>query len=522
MISYPSILDPDADLIGVSHRILTFVARNVNVDGVIPIVFRIAVVGAFAAALRHFLTHLSAKINRALFPTAYIHKDDSAYLWVMAWIAQDYEALRQIQDFQLTTGEWRNVRKRSGNTLRSAVGEHNVTWKDEHIIGQVLPTYHQSIRIKYEGQYLWITRRMASFARTSYRNVDHLQIQTMTFQRNAIKDFLVAAHQSYFAKENNELLIFHAKRINPTWQIPVSRPCRPWSSIILPGTIKDDLVSNIEKFLSEKETSWYAARGIPHRRGYLFHGDPGAGKSTLATAIASKLHLDIYVVNPAQRGMDDAKLSKLFRDCPAKSIILIEDIPFLVMDDGDNTGTDADTAVDGSEEDRGEQQKSTTPMMGGSHDLAPSTVTLSGLLNAIDGVSSQEGCILIATTNHPDRLDPALGRAGRFDVRIPFYPAIPEQARALFLHFYPLEDFSATASADEKSVVRFSSQADIDSLAVTFTEAIFRGVNGREGVSVSMAALQGYLLGFKEDPMTAADQAEGWAQMLEPKKVGKA
>ena len=37
-----------------------------------------------------------------------------------------------------------------------------------------------------------------------------------------------------------------------------------------------------------------------------------------------------------------------------------------------------------------------------------------------------------------------------------------------------------------------------------------------------MAALQGYLLGFKEDPMTAADQAEGWAQMLEPKKVGKA
>ena len=59
------------------------------------------------------------------------------------------------------------------------------------------------------------------------------------------------------------------------------------------------------------------------------------------------------------------------------------------MDDGDNTGTDADTAVDGSEEDRGEQQKSTTPMMGGSHDLAPSTVTLSGLLNAIDGVSSQ-------------------------------------------------------------------------------------------------------------------------------------
>jgi hypothetical protein len=88
------------------------------------------------------------------------------------------------------------------------------------------------------------------------------------------------------------------RRINPTWQSPVSRPARPWSSVILPGTVKEDLLRDVQKFLSEKEMSWYAARGeagtnqvmakhsltpgIPHRRGYLFAGEPGSGKTTLS------------------------------------------------------------------------------------------------------------------------------------------------------------------------------------------------------------------------------------------------
>lgn len=94
---------------------------------------------------------------------------------------------------------------------------------------------------------------------------------------NAIKNFLVAAHQAYFAKEEQELLIFHpmfvshktrwkgnadlVRRIQPAWQKPVSRPSRPWSSVILPGTMKEDVLRDMEKFLSDKEMNWYAARG---------------------------------------------------------------------------------------------------------------------------------------------------------------------------------------------------------------------------------------------------------------------
>ena len=51
------------------------------------------------------------------------------------------------------------------------------------------------------------------------------------------------------------------RRINPVWYLPVKRPCRPWSSVLLPGTLKQDTLRDVENFLSEKEVNWYAARG---------------------------------------------------------------------------------------------------------------------------------------------------------------------------------------------------------------------------------------------------------------------
>lgn len=69
----------------------------------------------------------------------------------------------------------------------------------------------------------------------------------------------------------------------------------------------------------------------------------------------------------------------------------------------------------------------------------PSTVTLSGLLNAIDGVQAQQGRLLFATTNKYRALDPALVRPGRLDLHVEFTLASRWQAKELFKRFYPLE-----------------------------------------------------------------------------------
>lgn len=119
-------------------------------------------------------------------------------------------------------------------------------------------------------------------------------------------------------------------------------------------------------------------------------------------------------------------------------------------------------------------------------------------------------------------LDPALSRPGRFDIRVPFTHAVPAQARALFLHFYPLDDFTNptldTLDLNEKrSGTVIDGQKDLDGLADRFTRAVFG--QGEEEVRLSMAALQGYLLGYKEDPVAAVENAGEWAGGLGGKGI---
>lgn len=179
----------------------------------------------------------------------------------------------------------------------------------------------------------------------------------------------------------------------------------------------------------------------------------------------------------------------------------------------------------------------------------PSTsrITLSGLLNALDGVAAQEGRILFATTNKYSSLDPALCRPGRMDIHIEFKLASKYQALELYRCFYlPDADEedeggkkskkdkdasdSGYSSADEKAALVSSSTTPVKhiepvnfngsshghrgprlsaekvaELAAEFAEAIPE----RE---FSMATLQGYLMGYKIRPYDAIKDAPSWIE----------
>lgn len=115
-------------------------------------------------------------------------------------------------------------------------------------------------------------------------------------------------------------------------------------------------------------------------------------------------------------------------------------------------------------------------------------------------------------------LDPALSRAGRFDVHVPFSTASPVQARDLFLHFYKPSQSSGPLASGEKTT---ATAPFADSSAVNLTRAFPTGsyteVGGKDGATVSMAALQCYLLGYKEDAIAAFVNAGEWARSLAPK-----
>jgi chaperone BCS1 len=173
---------------------------------------------------------------------------------------------------------------------------------------------------------------------------------------------------------------------------------------VLPAGQLEDLITDARLFLEGRQ--WYLERGIPYRRGYLLYGPPGTGKSSAVVAVASALGMDIAVLNLNSVALDDNELSELLADTPTNSIVLIEDIDcaFVARQAGDEKSN---------------------------------KVTFSGLLNAMDGVAAGEGRILFATTNHVERLDPALIRPGRIDRRMENGLASRDQGRRLFIRFFP-------------------------------------------------------------------------------------
>ena len=190
---------------------------------------------------------------------------------------------------------------------------------------------------------------------------------------------------------------------------------------------------------------------------------PGSGKSSLIHAIAGELMLDIYVVSLSSSWINDSTLTTLMGRVPARCIVLLEDLDAAftrsTSRDGDSTGNPEGKSNEKPAEQTSTTSSSTTRSRVRKNDQLSdvNTLSLSGLLNALDGVAASEGRLLFAyvcvpqfssrhadrvirTTNHLERLDPALSRPGRMDVWIEFKNASKWQAEQLFRNFFPSTD----------------------------------------------------------------------------------
>ncbi|CAN8255922.1 unnamed protein product [Cochlearia groenlandica] len=163
--------------------------------------------------------------------------------------------------------------------------------------------------------------------------------------------------------------------------------------------LKRLVIEDLERFIRRKD--YYKRVGKAWKRGYLLYGPPGTGKTSLVAAIANYLKFDIYDLQLASvKG--DADLRRLLLATSNSSILLIEDI---------DCSVDLPTRL---------QPLTTTHGYGGDSQVSTTTLSLSGLLNCIDGLWSSCGNerIIIFTTNNKDKLDEALLRPGRMDMHI--------------------------------------------------------------------------------------------------------
>ncbi|KAI9326652.1 P-loop containing nucleoside triphosphate hydrolase protein, partial [Zopfochytrium polystomum] len=188
------------------------------------------------------------------------------------------------------------------------------------------------------------------------------------------------------------------------WQyIQTLHSSRGLASVALDKRDEDALMADLNTFLADKE--FYKRMGLPWKRGYMFTGRPGTGKTSLINAISAHYNRDIYFMNLKEYD-SDKQLQNAFSRVPKNCMIVFEDVDA----HNDDEDEDSDDSDDDSDDDATAIPPPPPPSENG-----PSLATL---LNCLDGHSLAEGVMIVMTTNHPEVLDPAVIRPGRIDLHL--------------------------------------------------------------------------------------------------------
>ncbi|KAL6848850.1 hypothetical protein ACP4OV_021433 [Aristida adscensionis] len=192
-----------------------------------------------------------------------------------------------------------------------------------------------------------------------------------------------------------------------------------FDTLAMDQKLKQSIIDDLNRFTKRKD--YYKRIGKAWKRGYLLYGPPGTGKSSLIAAMANHLRFDIYDLELTAVN-SNSDLRRLLVGMSNRSILVVEDIDCSIelkhREEGE--GGDKSNSTEGKGEDK---------------------VTLSGLLNFVDGLWSTSGeeRIIVFTTNYKDRLDPALLRPGRMDMHIHMGYCTPESFRILANNYHSID-----------------------------------------------------------------------------------
>ncbi|KAI0594406.1 BCS1 N terminal-domain-containing protein [Biscogniauxia sp. FL1348] len=416
--------------------------------------FGLASLGAVLAFARRGAITMAGMVRRRMLVNVEISRQDPAYPWILAWLSEPRPQTSFLAK-RLT-----RINKLSVTTTTSSTP--NGPTKASFFLQ---PGYGRHI-IKYKHAYIAVNREKQATAKTNTGEPHEVvELTTLYAHRHIFEDVFTEARALALQAHEGKTVVYSVRNFD--W-VPLGEPRRkrPLGSVILDEGVKESIVNDAKDFLARQQ--WYVDRGIPYRRGYLLYGPPGSGKSSFIQALAGELDFSVAMINLSEIGVTDDKLAFLLTKLPERTIVLLED---------------ADSAF------VNRRRREADGYSGG-------TVTFSGLLNALDGLSAGEERIVFLTTNHIELLDPALIRPGRVDMMVRIGEATKYQAAQMWDKFYGDVDVDGTNRE------RFL--AKLDALGL-FSDA----KDGKPPPRTSTAAIQGLFLFNKNDMEGAISMAEG-------------
>ena len=330
---------------------------------------------AFASVLTAVLMSLKGvpksiwdRIVRATTYKATIYQTEDLYYYLTEWFNDNHKSKVRNVEYQTSSPEDlslsledSNYEEREEDKIKEIpVDDHFYKWIGGRLIkisyGKEKLENASSLKSAYLKSYTF----KGVFAAKAIRNL--MENVYLEYRSKGKSSFVYQSYYNYF----NRISKVGGKKI---------------SEVILNSEVKNKILVDIETW--KKSRSDYERRGIPYKRGHCYHGPPGTGKTTIVKAIAKEYGFDVYNID--LKKTEDDNLIHLLKEITPGSILLFEDI---------------DSSFHGRKR------------------LNPKGVSFSGFLNALDGIVELDGVLVIITTNHIEKMDPALLRAGRMDLKI--------------------------------------------------------------------------------------------------------
>ena len=270
------------------------------------------------------------------------------------------------------------------------------------------PIFQRKYEIKPSGkiisgfgtQWYFIFGKLSSVHREIETSNGTMLLKTYMRVYFANKEKFINKLKSVITKSSN---VYENKvKINFQWYVN-KRDKRYLNTIYTNNNEQYDVLDDIKDFIKSKD--FYLANNIPYKRNYLFYGKPGTGKTSLIFALASELNYDIKIIDLGSFSDLNSLLYQIYNNSSNT---------FLVFEDIDAMSTKFDDRKENNSPVKSEKDNiAVLPTPNNNKELS-----LSILLNLLDGLYTKEGMITFFTTNHIEKLDSAFLRDGRMDYKL--------------------------------------------------------------------------------------------------------